>query len=628
MEKLKMHSPDLVQGNIAKIAELFPNCVTEAGDEYGKAKLAIDFDLLRQELAEEIVDGPTERFNLNWPGKRRALLAANAPIASTLRPAPKESRHFSSTRNLYIEGDNLAVVKLLQESYLGKVDAIYIDPPYNTGNDFVYSDKFAATSEEYLSQSAQTSEEGERMVANLESNGRFHSDWLSMIYSRLKLARNLLCEQGLIFISIDDVEAARLKILMDEVFGAENFVACIAWEKRYTRSNNAKMFYSLKDTILVFRRSSALDKIKEPRSKETEDLYTNPDNDPRGVWTSSSYVNPATKEQRPNLAYVLTRPSDGKKVTHPTHAWKYSESEHQKHASENRLWWGKSGDTEFPRLKNFLNEMKSGVVPTDLWSYQDSGTTDDGGRQVKDLFDGLAVFDNPKPTKLIARMLSLLPERSTMPLVMDFFSGSASTAHAIMEANAVDGKARKFILVQLQEECNKGSVAASAGFKRITDLGKERIRRAGSMLKEEHALTNPDLDVGFRVLKVDSSNMKDVYYSPDAVNQDDLFDQVSNIKEDRKPLDLLFQVLIDWGVDLSLPIEEETIEGKQVFFVDTDALAACFDSDIDEAFVKELASRAPRRAVFRDASYRSDSVKINVEQIFKLVSPKTALRCI
>ena len=637
MEKLKLHTPDLTAQNIDKLAQLFPNCVTEATGEDGKLTRSIDFDQLRQELSGSIVEGPQERYYLDWPGKREAILTANAPIAKTLRPCREESVDFDTTKNLFIEGDNLDALKLLQETYLGKVKLIYIDPPYNTGNDFIYEDDFAEDNEAYLLRSNQKDESGNRMVANTEANGRFHSDWLSMLYSRLKLARNLLKDDGLIFVNIDDGEAASLKLMMADIFGADNFIAAIAWEKRYTRSNNARLFYSLKDTLIVFRKSYALDRLREPRNDASKEIYTNPDNDLRGEWTSSSYVNPATKEQRPNLVYKIENPVTHEMVEHPTHAWKYEYSEHQRHVDEKRLWWGQNGDAKFPRLKNFLLEMEDGMVPIDLWDYKTTGTTDEGGLEVKELF-GDAVFDNPKPTRLIRRIIGLKAGNSNLQepsqeIFMDFFAGSGTTAHAVMAQNSADGKDRRYILVQLPELLdgeNKGQKVAADCCRKlgrpenIAELTKERLRRSARKIHEENPLFAGD--TGFRVLKIDTSNMRDVYYAPDAVEQGNLLEQVDNIQPKRTPEALLCHVLVDQGVDLALPIAEETITGKKVFFVDGNALAACFDDGITDELVKEIAKRKPLKAVFRDANYGSDSVKINVDQIFRLLSPETEVR--
>ncbi len=646
MDKLKMHSPDLTDKNIAKIRDLFPNCVAEATDENGKLRLAVDFDQLRQELSDSIIEGPQERYHLNWPGKREALLTANAPIAKTLRPCREESVDFDTTQNLFIEGDNLDALKLLQETYLGKVKMIYIDPPYNTGNDFIYEDDFSEGADEFLKRTNQRSEDGNRLVANNESNGRFHSDWISMIYSRIRLAKNLLSNDGLIFISIDDGEVANLRKVSDEIFGEQNFVAQVAWEKRYTRSNNAKRFYSLKDNILVYRRSEELEKIKEARTEKSDSAYTNPDNDPRGPWATSSYVNPATKDARPNLVYGIENPVTGEMVHHPTHAWKFGRSENQNHIDENRLWWGKDGTAQYPRLKIYLSDQTEGLVPIDVWDYKSSGTTDEGGQEIKKLFDA-ALFDTPKPTKLIMRMLGIATKPNTDDLVLDFFAGSSSSAHAVLQANAADGGNRRFVMVQLPEALDEKSLAKKAGFDNIAEISKERIRRAGKIILEGETTTVDLLgqkktdsgklhpkwnkDVGFRVLKIDTSNMADVHYTPEQTQQDDLLATVDNIKPGRdNPEDLLFQVLVDWGVDLTLPIRRENIQSKTVFFVNHEPydLIACFDKGITEELVKELATFKPVRVVFRDNGFVSDAVKINVDQIFRQLSPATEVKSI
>ena len=594
---------------------------------YGEPRVSVDFDLLRQELCGQIVEGPVERYRLDWPGKREALVAANTPTANTLRPCISDSVEFNSTQNLFIEGDNLETLKLIQETYLGKVKMIYIDPPYNTGNDFIYNDDFSVSSERFDVQSSIKDSDGKKLVANNESNGRFHSDWLSMIFSRLRLARNLLSDMGIIFISIDDGEVANLRKVCDEVFGENNFVAQIAWEKRYTRSNNAKRFYSLKDTIIVYRKSEKLEVIKEPRTEKSDSNYRNLDDDPRGPWMTSSYVNPATKEARPNLVYGIKNPFTDQMVTHPTHAWKYSKSENEIHIAEGRLWWGKDGRAEFPRLKLFLTEQTDGLVPVDVWDYKSSGTTDEGGQEIKRLF-GSAVFDTPKPTKLIRRMLGIATSSNAGDLVLDFFSGSSSTADAVLQMNAQDGGNRRFIMVQLPEATDPKSPAGKAGLSTIAEIGKERIRRAGQTVLKGERHPNWKRDVGFRVLKVDSSNMEDVFYRPDDVDQKNLLEAVDHIKHDREAEDLLFQVLVDWGVDLTLPIRRDTVHGKSVFFVDQNALVACFDRGVSEEVVKELAKTEPLRLVFRDNGFDSDAVRINVEQIFRQLSPATEVKSI
>lgn len=631
MEKLDLTTPNFTNENIAKLAELFPNCVTEKKNDKGDIVSAIDFDALRQEFSDTIVEGAQERYSLNWPGKREALVTANTPISKTLRPCREESVDFDTTKNIFIEGDNLDALKLLQETYLGKVKMIYIDPPYNTGNDFIYNDNFTADKEEYDEASGQRDEEGGRLVANPDSNGRFHSDWLSMIYPRLKLARNLLRDDGIIFISIDDGEQANLKRLCDEVFGEDNFLADIIWEKRFTRSNNSKTFATLTEHVLCFRKSGALAEVKEPRNEKADSTYSNPDDDPRGVWTSVSYVNPATKEQRPNLSYELLNPNTKKVVVHSANAWKYERNTHLKHVEENRLYWGKSGENTYPRLKRFLSEMDDGMVPVNFWTRDSAGTTDEASKLLEKLM-GTKVFDFPKPHTLVQKAMCIGMDDNS--IVLDFFSGSGTTAHAVMQLNAEDGGARQCISVQLPEITDKKSEAFKAGYENIAEISKERIRRAGKKIKEDNAGKDgiENLDTGFRVFKIDSSNMVDVTLSPDEAHPDMFEEQVGNIKKDRSSEDLLFQVLLDWGVDLSLPIIREEIAGKDVFFVDGNALAACFDSDINEDFVKTLADKKPLRVVFRDDGFgkekNADAVKINVEQIFKLKSPTTDIKVI
>lgn len=621
-----MHSPNFTEENIAKLAALFPGCVTESIGEDGTLKKAIDFDQLKQELSTNIVEGPQERYHLNWPGKREALLTANAPIAKTLRPCREESVDFDSTENLFIEGDNLDALKLLQETYLGKVKMIYIDPPYNTGNDFIYNDDFAESSEEFLTRSSQKDTEGNRLVANTDSNGRFHSDWLTMMYSRLRLARNLLREEGVVFISIDDGEQSNIIKLCDEIFGEDNFHANIAWQKRYTRSNNTVDFTTVVEHILVYSRSSEFVVNLLPRSEEADARYTNPDKDQRGVWKGASFLNPASPTQRPNLCYPIQNPNTGE-ITHPTtNAWRRAKGEFDKLAADNKLYWGADGKQPVPSIKMFLSEAR-GLTPINFWGHEYAGNTDNGTAELRELM-GHKVFDNPKPSKLIFRCLEHGTDKNDV--ILDFFSGSATTAHAVMQLNAEDNGQRKFIMVQLPEECDEKSEAFKAGYKTIAEIGKERIRRAGKKIKSESPITTQELDVGFRVLKVDTSNMADIYYTPDAVEQKQLSLLTDNIKADRSSEDLLFQVLLDWGVDLTLPITKETIENREVFFVDNNALAACFvkNGQITEDFCKELTKRQPLRVVFRDSGFKDDSVKINVEQIFKLMSPHTEVKCI
>lgn len=625
MDKLKMHSPNLTQDNIARIRDLFPGCVTEAKGEDGRVKLAVDFDQLRQELVESIVEGPQERYHLNWPGKREALLAANAPIAKTLRPCREESVDFDTTKNLFIEGDNLDALKLLQETYLGKVKLIYIDPPYNTGNDFVYEDDFAEDSASYFERSNQKDDVGRRLNANTESNGRFHSDWLSMLFSRLKLARTLLRDDGVIFISIDDNEQANLKRMCDEIFGEDNFISTIVWEKRYSPQNAVKWFSESHDFLVVIAKNKLnwFPNLLE-RSDEMNARYKNPDNDPRGVWKpvdSTAQGGHGTKSQ----FYELIAPNGKRHALPNGRCWLYTESVLKTMIADNRIWFGADGNN-VPAIKRFLTEVKQGTACQTIWKYSDVGHSQDAKKEVNDLFPECAVFDTPKPTRLIKRILQVATDKDDIAL--DFFSGSATTADAVMQMNAEDGGNRKFILVQIPEVCDEKSEPAKAGYRTIADISKERIRRAGAKVQVRSALTCPAIDVGFRVLKIDTSNMADVYYAPDALDKANLDLFVDNIKPDRTPEDLLFQVMLDWGVDLALPITKQSIQGKEVFFVDGNVLAGCFDASgsIDEAFVKELAKHQPLRVVFRDAGFKDDATKINIEQIFKLLSPGTEVK--
>ncbi len=625
MDKLKMHSPNLTNDNIARLRELFPGCVTEAKDEDGAVKLAVDFDQLRQELSGSIVEGPQERYQLNWPGKREALLTANAPIAKTLRPCREESVDFDATQNLFIEGDNLDALKLLQETYLGQVKMIYIDPPYNTGNDFVYEDDFAEDSASYFERSNQKDDVGRRLNANTESNGRFHSDWLSMLFSRLKSARNLMRDDGVIFISIDDNEQANLKRMCDEIFGEDNFISPIVWEKRYSPQNAVKWFSESHDFLVVYAKNKQnwFPNLLE-RSDEMNARYKNPDNDPRGVWkpeNSTAQGGHGTKAQ----FYELIAPN-GKRHTLPNgRCWLYTEPVLKKLIADNRIWFGADGNN-VPAIKRFLTEVKQGTACQTIWKYSDVGHSQDAKKEVNDLFPEGAVFDTPKPTRLIKRILQVATDKDA--IVLDFFSGSATTADAVMQMNAEDGGNRRFILVQLPEVCDEKSEPAKAGFRTIADVSKERIRRAGK--KVAAALASANLDVGFRSLKIDTSNMADIYYAPDALDKANFDMFVDNIKPDRTAEDLLFQVMLDWGVDLTLPIAKDSIHGKDVFFVDGNVLAACFDASggVDEDFVKALAKHQPLRVVFRDAGFKDSAVKINVEQIFKQLSPSTEVKCL
>lgn len=645
MDKLKMQTANKADENFKKLAEMFPNAVTEAKDENGEVVRAIDKDVLMQEINTKVVDGKEERYQFTWPDKKKSVILANAPINKTLRPCREESVDFDNTENLYIEGDNLEVLKLLQETYLGKIKMIYIDPPYNTGNDFVYNDEFGMRNEEWNKVSGNYDEDGNQITGklekNTESNGRFHTDWLNMIYPRLKLAKDLLSDDGIIFVSIDEHESHNMRKICDEIFGVENFISQIVWEKRYTRSNNAKRFTTLTEPIICYVKSiTTVTDIKEKRSDKADSIYSNPDNDPRGAWTSVSYVNPATKEQRPNLVYPILNPITGVIVEHPTNAWKYEKSTYDKHIQENRLYWGKAGENTYPRLKKFLSEMDGGMVPVDLWRQEDTGTTDQGSKELESLL-GRKIFDFPKPQSLVKRIISLIlnGDNGKNNIILDFFSGSATTAHAVMQLNAEDGGNRKFIMVQLPEETDKKSEAYKAGYKNICEIGKERIRRAGQKIRNEQLgiknegdnsslqTPNSSLDTGFRVLKCDTSNMKDVYYNP-AEYEPSLFSSLEdNIKEDRTPEDLLFQVMLDLGILLSSKIqvrsEKVGMRNYSYFDVEDGYLIACFDKNIDEEVITAIAKQKPYYFVMRDSSMANDSVATNFEQIFAAYSPDT-----
>jgi adenine-specific DNA-methyltransferase len=689
MEKLKCHTPDLTTDNVAKLAVLFPNCVVEAKDVQGKVTKSIDFDQLRQELSTFVVDGPRERYHLDWPGKREALLTANAPIAKTLRPSRKESEGFDTTKNIFIEGDNLDALKLLQETFLGKVKMIYIDPPYNTGSDFIYADDFTEDTETFFQRSNQKDSEGNRLVVNAESNGRFHSDWLTMMYPRLKLARNLLRDDGVVFVSIDDSESSNLKSILDEVFGEQNFIDTIAVEMSTTsgpKTVNAQQGTIVKNVefVHVYSKSAEFDKAPHTPLLDGIDSYDTHYsvwlNDDGTLGTlaekllSDNRVGPEIRRYgfldrdkfSINNMDRLLSVSEATKSFIDANLKKIARIDRPPvSAAERSTPIGRWQSFEVNNRTYFLTTLANGtlqalmplslnyrmsddykprfgrtVIRGDLWKgfHQDMGNVAKEG--------DIAFSNGKKPVRLIKQLIKWANNTSDA-IILDFFSGSATTAHAVMQLNAEDGGKRRHIMVQLPEPCDEKSEAFKAGFKTIAEIGKERIRRAGKKIMEEweaqqakekpaqgrlvhlpSTTSNPTSppDIGFRVLKIDTSNMKDVYYVPDAVKQADLVAHADNIKEDRTPEDLLFQVLVDWGVDLALPIAKETIAGKSVFFVDGNALAACFDSAISEDLVKELAKRRPLRAVFRDSSYGSDSVKINVEQIFKLLSPVTEIK--
>lgn len=615
MDKLNMQTTNIVDENIKRIGELFPNCLTERLNDEGKPEVAIDFDQLRQELSKDIVEGAEERYQFTWPDKRNAIRLANAPTTDTLRPCREDSVDFDTTQNLYIEGDNLQVLKLLRENYLGKVKMIYIDPPYNTGNDFVYNDNFSQSTGEYMHNSGQEDEEGNRLVANTESNGRFHTDWLNMIYPRLKVAKDLLSEDGVIFISIDDHEQENLKKVCDEVFGSHNFIAQLVWERAFAPKNDARFISNSHDYILMFARNINQFVIgRLDRTEEANARYNNPDNDPRGVWTSGDI---SVKTYSEATDYPITLPS-GRVVMPPSGGcWRLSKETFEQYLKENRIWFGNDGNS-VPRIKRFLSELKfEGMAPTSMLFYKDVGHSQEGAKEVVALLDK-GVFDGPKPVRLLKRLITLA-NLSDDSVVLDFFSGSASTAHALMSFNVEKDKHCRFILVQLPEETD--DKAKSAGFNSIPEIGKERIRRAGKKIKEESPLTTQDLDTGFRVLKLDSSNMQDVYYTPSEFNEQKLFDD--NIKPDRTEEDLLFQTMIELGIELSAKIEKRSIAGKTVWSVSDGYLMACFDEEVNETTITEIARQQPYYFVMRDSSLANDQVADNFEQIWEEYSKDT-----
>lgn len=650
MDYMKFETPDGVEQNIERIAELFPNCVTEMRDEDGKVKRGINFEMLKQMLSPDVVDGD-ECYEFTWVGKKASIVEANKPIRRTLRPCPEESKNWDTTENLYIEGDNLEVLKLLQEAYLGKVKMIYIDPPYNTGHDFIYNDRFEMDKQEYDRQIGLFDEEGNKQYAeNSESNPRFHSDWCSMMYPRLMLARNMLADDGLLFVSIDDNEEQNIRKLCDEVFGESNFVACIVWQKIHSIKNDAKYFSENHEYALVYAKS--IDSIKLtllPRTKDMNDRYKNPDDDPRGSWQSGDLV---ASGERSNGHFLVTSPKTGKTFDVPQGKhWVYSQENLLAMVADNRIWFGDDGNS-FPRKKRFLTEVQDGRTPNTLWLSEEVGHNQAAAREVKALFDDRKFFDFPKPVNYIKQMLQIATDSDS--IIMDFFSGSATTAHAVMAQNfqdVYDGKPgkRKFIMVQLPEPCSEKSEAYKVGYKNICEIGKERIRRAGEaerMNVEATAgstlrwhqnsfdelgnkiFTPHDVDIGFRVFKVDDTNMKDVYYSADEYEQDNLFNMISNIKEDRTDLDLLFGCLLEWGIPISMPYTSEQVEGCTVHTYNDGDLIACFDENVPETLIKEIARRKPLRAVFRDSSFADSPAKINVFEIFKLLSPDTSVRVI
>ena len=622
MDKLKMHTPNKADENFKKLAALFPNAVTETTDENGEGVRAIDKDVLMQEISCTVVDGNEERYQFTWPDKKKSVLLANAPISKTLRPCCEESVGKDGTpgsfdsENLYIEGDNLEVLKLLQETYLGKIKMIYIDPPYNTGNDFVYEDDFTKNIDEYLSNSGQFDEEGNRMIINTESNGRFHTDWLNMIFVRLRLAKDLLSDDGFIFISIGEEEIENLYKVCDEVFGSELHLGTFIWKRRQMVDSRSKTGVSEDHEYLL---CFAKQKNNRIRGQNTDmSKYSNPDNDPRGDWMSADMTGLATASQRPNLHYDLKNPKTGIVYLCPPNGWRYERKRMSQLIENDEVIFPENPNGR-PRRKKFARDLQSAY--SGLSTVLNTVFNTQATRELKTIFDGEDYFDFPKPVDYIKMIIE--QGSSGNDIVLDFFSGSATTAHAVMQLNAEDGGRRKFIMVQLPEKTDEKSEAYKAGYKNICEIGKERIRRAGKKIKEDSPLTTQNLDIGFRVLKCDTSNMKDVYYSPTDYDAN-LFDLMTdNIKEDRTPEDLLFQVMLDLGIELSSKIEETVIADKKVFNVADGFLIACFDADVTDETIKAIAQKQPYYFVMRDSSLANDSVAANFEQIFAAYSPDT-----
>jgi len=662
MDKLKMKTTDLTDKNIERIASLFPNVITETRDDSGVVKKAVDFDLLKQALSKNLVEGDDERYRLDWPGKKASLLKANIPITKTLRPCREESVNFDTTENVYIEGDNFEVLKILQESYLGKLKMIYIDPPYNTGNDFIYKDDFAKSKDEYEEDLGVEDEEGGKLFRNTDSNGRFHSDWISMMYERLVVAKDLLKDDGVIFISIDDGELDNLKKICSEVFGESN-VETVIWQKVSDDSGKLKVTYRMRleheYVVVCFKNkvNNYFNKFIEKRNYKNE--YTNPDNDPRGPYKQAIISDTEENSNNDsNRYYGVTTPS-GKIYTRQ---WRVEKWEMDELITNNRIFFGISGDS-IPSLKAFISEPKLSTPSTLMVNL---GTAKTAGTSIEKIFNDRSIFLYPKPVELIKHLIkivtdnrySLNPSKKSKrkvffagvdmgiedaqsnDIILDFFSGSATTAHAVMQLNVEDGGNRKFIMVQLPEKTDEESEAYKAGYKTIAEIGRERIRRAGKKIVEELKAKNQQLqlgedpvnasklDVGFRVYKTDDTNMKDVFYHPAGLKQEELFKLESNIKEDRTPEDLLTQVILDLGLELSLPVETKKMLKNTVFIVQTNALVACFDNDIDFKIVNSIADLKPFKVVFKDASFKDDKDRINVEERFKRLSPETKVAVI
>ena len=611
--KLDLSSVDGTQLNLEALYQIAPSCFTEVKDDKtGELRHVVNFKTLRQLLGDNAVEDADEMYQFTWPGKQEARREAARPTTKTLRPVVEDSVDWDNTQNLYIEGDNLEVLKLLQKSYMGKVKMIYIDPPYNTGNDFVYDDDFAASQDDYDLFAGNIDELGNRYRKNTETNGRFHSDWCSMMYSRLMVARSLLTEDGVIFVSIDDNEQRNLKNICDEIFGSSNFIAQLIWERAYSPKNDAKYISNSHDYVLMY----ALDLEKFtigrlPRTEEANARYSNPDNDPRGVWKASDM---SVKTYTSSCDYKITTPS-GKIVEPPAgRCWRLSAKAFAERLQDNRIWFGPNGDST-PSIKRFLSELKyEGMAPTSILFYKEVGHSQEGAKEVVSLFGNKGVFDGPKPVRLLERLIILANLKSDS-IVLDFFSGSATTAHALMKMNSNKNFQCKFILVQLSEEVN--DTKKEQEYKNICEIGKERIRRAGKKIKEEFPLTTQNLDTGFRVFRLADSNFEEVKKAPAEYDQSQLDLFLNNVKSDRTDLDLLFGAMLSWGVQLSLPMTSEEVDEKMIYSVNDGDLVACFADDITENIVKAMADKQPLRVLFRDSCFARDDAKINVFETLK-----------
>ncbi|WFN33467.1 site-specific DNA-methyltransferase [Methanogenium sp. S4BF] len=637
-EYLKMETTNTTEDHIEKIASLFPNVITEIEDDEGILRKGIDFDLLRQELSGGYVEGREERYDFTWVGKRKAIVEANRPIKKTLRPCMEESKNWEDTQNIFIEGDNLDAMKLLQESYLNSVKMIYIDPPYNTGNDFIYNDRFVMDADEYDEETGAVDDAGNRMFKNNKERGRYHSDWCSMLYPRLKLAHTLLRDDGVIFLSIDEHEMPNLRHMMNEIFGEDNYIESIIWKKRSTPPND-KIIGAAHEYILIY--SKDIQKLSlnlRERTNEQIERYQNPDNHPKGPWVPGDLMaNVKGGRYVKSLNFPIINPNTGEEHYPSSNGnWRFNKDKIDELIKNNEIYFGKDNKGR-PKLKRFLSDVKKGITYTTIWDFVPFNTV--GSKEMAELLGNLTVFNNPKPSGLIVELLKLGSLNNS--LILDFFSGSCTTAHAVMQLNAEDGGSgtRKFIMVQLPEPCcDEGSEALKAGFHTIAEIGKERIRRAGEKIKAELEEANRQKtldgeqmkipDIGFRVFKIDDTNMKDVYYAAEDYTQETIEGLVDNVRGDRTDTDLLYQVMINWGLPLDLRHEMETIDGYTVHIVDGNALVACFEANISEDVMRTIAEKKPLRAVFRDGSFRNSPGKLNIEGIFKTIAPDTKLRVI